>query len=393
MLSLLIESMLMPIRDQFFNDPPLPGSLGQELSTQLDEIRIQLKSLIELTNTMELPNMKSRASLNLSAVALMQREFREAADMTKFVLLANPSSAEAKINFAITMLATGDLPKAMSGLNAMPPELKTMGLRLGAEAHYHSCSFEAALELWKRILPEDEDRLWRLRTYCRMLECYRLLRDAKNAQICVDAMLTQYQHEPETLFALGYELWQMNRTDDAIHALRRAKDLALPNLSKWVSWELGRVLFDAGKNLAATDEYVSIADKAIDSVQAREFAVALFRAGLLPAAYERAKAIREVHGEVVPGITEIETDFLVREQRLQEAKELLQALSVHRPLSILNRLAVVRICATLGQEEEARAELEKIRELQISDEMHDEVERFAADLDVVIKLKSKMSGT
>jgi tetratricopeptide (TPR) repeat protein len=291
------------------------------------------------------------------------------------------------------MLAIGDLPKAMSALSPMPEELKFAGLRLAAEAHYHGCVFDAAIDVWKRILPKEEDRLWRLRTLCRMLESYRLLRDAPNAQACVDAMLTHYQHEPETLFALGYELWQMDKKDDAIHALRRAKDLAAPNLSKWVAWELGRVLFDAEKNLAATDEYVSIADKNVDSVQGREFAVALFRAGLLPAAYERAKAIREAHGEVVPGITEIETDWLVRDQRLQEAKELLQALSHHRPLSVLNRMAVVRICASLNQEEEARAELSKILELELTDELKEEAERFAADLDIVIGLKSRMSGS
>jgi tetratricopeptide (TPR) repeat protein len=268
-------------------------------------------------------------------------------------------------------------------------DYKQAGLRLAAEAHYHACAFTAAIDVWKRIMSDEKDRLWRLRYLCRMLEVYRLLREGAKAQDCVDEMLNQFQHEPETLFALGYELWQMNRHDDAINALRRAKDLAAPHLKHWISWELGRVLFDADKPLAATDEYVSVVDKHVDSVQAREFCVALFRAGLLPAASERAKAIREVIGEVVPGITEIETDFLVRENRLAEAKVLLQSLSHKRPLSVLNRMAIARICASLNEEVEAREELEKMRALDLTPEMRDDVERFCSDLDIVIDLKAK----
>jgi tetratricopeptide (TPR) repeat protein len=155
---------------------------------------------------------------------------------------------------------------------------------------------------------------------------------------------------------------------------------------------MGRVYFSVGQALSATDEYSLIAEKGVDSIQAREFAVALFKAGLLPAAYERSKALREAVADVIPGITEIETDYLVRLGKMEKAKDLLKKLSQKRPLSVLNRMAIVRICASLGQEEEARAELEKVQHLKLTPEMREEVEQFAADLDVVLTIKERSAG-
>lgn len=387
--ALWAESIVAPIRNQLFNDPPLSGQIDSEQLEKLREARGLLIGVWQEANNQKLEAMQAIANLNLSTTALASHEFISASESA--LAASEAGSSQAKINYATAMLATGDLPKLMRSLEGVSGELKKNALYLTAEAYYHACSFEQAAMIWNDLLRVETDRLWQLRLNCRMLEAFRLLRDTKNAQICVDTLLSEYKNEPEALFAIAYELWQLGRNEDAIHALKIGKKIAAPNLQKWMAWELGRVLFDSDQVLSATDEYVSIAEQDTDSVQAREFAVALYKAGLIPAACERARQIREVNRKVVPGITEIETDYLVREQKLEEAKELLLMLSKERPLSAMNRLAIVRICLSLGQEDEAREELKKLSELALSDEMRADVERFAVDLDLVQTIKDQQS--
>ncbi|MBX9722851.1 MAG: hypothetical protein K2X81_15730, partial [Candidatus Obscuribacterales bacterium] len=384
-----IEAQLLPLREAQFDDPPVPGAQEPALFSELSSIHKKMLDTLARTETMELLGLNCIVATNLSLLTLMQRNFVAATKYAKAALAFNPSSAEAKINLATAMLATGDLPALMRALEGIGQKYMPRAARIAAESYYHACSFEQAIAAWKRVMLMEEDRLWRLRFYCRMLEVYRLLQDAKNAQECVDALLTQFQHEPETLFALGYELWQLNRVDDSIIALKRAKELAAPNLQKWIAWQLGRIYFVENKTLSATDEYVSISDKAVDSIQSREFAVALYKADMITAAYERAKALREANGDVISGITEIEADFLVREKKIEEAKELLVRLSDQRPKSFLTRMAVVRLCASLNQEEEALEHLGKVAALDLTPEMQSEVNQFNSDLNLVISMKKK----
>ncbi len=387
-----LESLFIPISERMRNDPPLPGSPGADVAASLEQISSLLQEIEHAASSSNLLALHARALINHSAVCLMNRKFSQAQTLATDAIALNESSAAGKLNLATAFLAAGDLPRALRSLESMPAAQSNRARRLAAEAYYHTCSFDLALDIWKRDITIEKDRIWVLRILCRMLEVYRLLRDSANAQICVDELLTKFQHEPETLFALGYELWEMQRSDDALAALKRAKELAMPNLKKWISWEMGRVYFSVGQALSATDEYSLIAEKGVDSIQAREFAVALFKAGLLPAAYERSKALREAVADVIPGITEIETDYLVRLGKMEKAKDLLKKLSQKRPLSVLNRMAIVRICASLGQEEEARAELEKVQHLKLTPEMREEVEQFAADLDVVLTIKERSAG-
>ncbi len=39
-----IESIFSPVRDEVFDDPPLPGGSAAELSLKLDELRILTKN-------------------------------------------------------------------------------------------------------------------------------------------------------------------------------------------------------------------------------------------------------------------------------------------------------------------------------------------------------------
>ena len=376
------ESIVTPVRNELFNDPPLPGKNSAELTEKMHEARRLLISVWQEASTAKLEALECLANLNLSTTALLCRDFVSASESA--LTASKAGSAQAKINYATAMLARGDLPALMRSLEGLPIEHKAMALLLTAEAYYHACFFEQAVSIWKNMQKAVSDRLWQMRITCRMLESYRLLRDAKNGQTCVDLLLAEFKNEPEALFAIAYELWQMGRSTDAIDALKVAKRIAAPNLCKWISWELGRVLFDAGQILSATDEYVSIADAETDSVQSREFAVALYKSGLLPAAFERARKIRESQNKVVPGITEIETDYLVRVGKLDEAKVLLELLSNARPMSVLNRLAIVKICIALNQQDEAREQIKEMSKLPLSEEMREEVERFAAGLNPVL---------
>ncbi len=374
------ESLITPIRKEWTEDPPLAGCADASKIRQLRKAKDLLVISRQEADSANLPYLKTIADSNLTVVCMMLRDFITAEECGLEAVAAFPQSGLARINLASALLAIGDLPKLMDTISDVQVEFKKSAKRLRAEALYHNCSFKEAIEIWNDLYEQEDERLWRLRILCRKLECFRLIRDEENAQKAVDLLMSAFKNEPETLFAIAYELWQMGRNDDAIHALKVAKEIAAPNLKKWIAWELGRILFDVGQALSATDEYVSVADPSIDTVQGREFAVALYKSGLLPAAGQRARSIREIKGEVVPGITEIETDLLVREGKLAEAKELLIKLSIARPFSVLNRLAIVRICIGLNQIDEARVQLQELCKLNLSPEMHDEVQTFANDL-------------
>ena len=385
----MAQCLTMRSQEDFYDDPPLPGS---GVVAELGSISAAEANLHQARSIIEEQGLSSLLEIcvsNLSMLSLLRRDFQVCAKTAEEAIQINPTAAEAKLNQSIAYVALGDLPSAMRSLQGLPLEYSRFSGRLAAESYFHAGAFEDALQVWNRLQEQETERLWRLRILCRMLETYRLQQDSKNGQRCVDIMLANFQHEPETLFAIAFELWQLGRFDDAVDALKRAKEFAAPNLKKWISWELGRILFDRGQVLGATDEYNSISNEEIDSTQAREFAVALFQAGLKPAAYKWAKRLREIHGDVIPGITEIETDYLVSETHLDEATDLLQKLAKTRPLSVMNRLAIAKLCVSLGQEEKAYAELAEIKDLAISKEMSDEVERMLTELEIVISLKAK----
>lgn len=374
------DAIIAPIRKAWIDDPPVPGCADLQQLKSLRKAKDLLIIARQEADSLKLPYLKAIANINLTVLFLMLRDFITAEECGLEAVAAFPQNSLAKLSLGTALLAIGDLPKMMETLSDVAQEHRKVARRLRAEAHYHNCSFEQAIQIWNDLDEDENERLWRLRILCRKLESYRLIRDEANAQKSVDILMSVYKNEPETLFAIAYELWQMGRNEDAIHALKISKEIAAPNLKRWISWELGRVLFDSGQVLTATDEYASVADPTMDTVQGREFAVALYKAGLLPAAGQRARGIREAKGEVVPGITEIETDLLVREGKLAEAKELLIQLSIARPYSVLNRLAIVRVCIGLNQLDEARAQLQELCKLNLSPEMRDEVQSFANDL-------------
>lgn len=390
-LALLAVSIsdIMQVQDDYYDDPPLPGA---EALKHEQRIKLAAERFLQaevLANSSRLSGLATTAKLGRSLLSLMMRDFQNCNDLCKEVLETVPDSGEAKLNMATANIALGNLPAAFRSLQGATQHYALICSRLAAETYFHACAFEDALKIWNLILEQEPERLWRLRILCRMLESYRLLHDSKNGQRCVNILLKEFQQEPETILALSYEQWQMGKSDEAIQSLQRAKTFAAPNLRKWICWELGRLLFDAGKTLAATDEYLDVSNENIESIQAREFAVALYKTDLKPAAYKWAKLLRELRKDVIPGITEIETDYLVSEGQLQEAKGLLAALSQKRPLSIMNKLASVRICATLGDEDEAKRMLVEIQKLNISAEMREATERLEADIDIVLELKNK----
>lgn len=392
-LALLAVSIsdLMQVQDDYYNDPPVPGAERLKHEDRIQQAFNRFKRAEDLSTEKQLNGLITVAVLGQALLSLMSRKFKECITLCQRVLQTVPESGEAKLNKAIANIALGNLPAALSSLQGTSQHYALVSSRLAAEAYFHACAFEDALKIWNLIIDQEPERLWRLRLLCRMLESYRLLQDSKNGQRCVDILLKEFQHEPETILALGYELWQLGKSDDAIESLVRAKSFAAPNLSKWISWELGRILFDAGKILSATDEYLIVSNESIESVQAREFAFALYKADLKSAAYKWAKTLRELRGDVIPGITEIETDYLASENQLLEAKQLLLALSAKRPLSIMNMMATARICAALSQELEAKEIMAKILSLNLSDEMREAAQHFNADLDLVIDIKRQQT--
>lgn len=389
---LAAQSKIQQTQEIYFNDPPLPGAMEQVDNSWVNESESFLKDACKTASKLGLTTIESFARNNLALVALMNRKFQESVEHTILALRLNEDCVEAMLNQSIGYLALGNLPESLRALQGVTAPYSNYSGRIAAEAYFHACAFDEALEFWNRLQDSETDRLWQLRICCRMLESYRLQQDSRNGQNCVDKLLARFRNEPEALFALAFELWLLGRNEDAIHALQNAKEIAAPNLKRWIAWELGRIFFDAGQTLSATDEYLSVSNENIDSAQAREFAVALFKAGLKPAANKWAKLLREVSGDVIPGITEIETDYLVSDGKLEEAKQLLLKLSRKRPLSVMNRIAIARICATLGQEDEAHRELSEIRKLAISPELKEDVERFLSDLEIVRSIKAKQTS-
>ncbi|MBX9687541.1 MAG: tetratricopeptide repeat protein, partial [Candidatus Obscuribacterales bacterium] len=376
---LLAESLLRPVHNALYNDPPLPQCLDPGLNSELERAATVLIEAVLLCESQNLPALNARCQNNLAVISFMQRRFADAQNYAEDALKLIQSNPFCRINLATALIANGNLPRALRCLDAMPRQLKNHALRLVAEIYFHSCSFEQAIQIWDLLLKQEEDRLWKIRILCRKLEVHRMLRESNKAQACVDTLLSKFQGEPETLFALAHELWQLKQPEEALETIKRAKALASNNLQKWLAWEAGRILFDNDQALSATDEYAEISEENSDSIQNREFCAALYQAGLFQAAYQRAKKMREDKQDVLPGITEIEADYLLRENRWSQAKELIKELADKVPLSARHRVALIRICSVLKQGEEVQAELAALSKIALSAELQEELEQLVSE--------------
>jgi tetratricopeptide (TPR) repeat protein len=153
--------------------------------------------------------------------------------------------------------------------------------------------------------------------------------------------------------------------------LQSLTELADSNAVSWYAWQSGRLQFLSGNFLSATDHYAKIAQTESDSLVHREYVHALYRAGLLPAAHRRARAIRGKNGRVVAGITEIEADVLAQTGNFIEAQGLLLELVADRPQSSHLLLSLAKLYAATGDFVTAGVYLERLdgahlpKELQV----------------------------
>ncbi len=366
---LLAESILTPTCEVFFDDPPLPGSPGLEYPERLKLAQEYLNKAEALCLHEGMMRGANRVRVNLSCVLILRRKFERALQVLNTVLSTEPDNVSAVLNQASTLLLLGLLPRLYDCVEPLRNWDALIAGRMVADACYHTGDFEEALRLWNQLLEHERDRKWQMRAIIRELEIFRMLRNQTDAQSCTDALMQHFRSEPEALFALGCELSHIGEREKSIELLEAAKQAAAPNLKKWIAWELARIYCEQEKMLSATDEYAVTADKNVDSPQAREFIVALYRAGLLPAAYERAVALRHAGGGIIPGITEIEVDFLMQNDEPAKARDLLLELARLRPLSITNRIALIQLYLELGELANARRELDDINVSRLSDDL------------------------
>lgn len=368
-LLLLAESILTPIREAYFEDPPLPGAPEHEYTSRIALAKDHLERALQLSQSEGLARGTNRVRLNLSCALILNRKFDAALKTLEPLLASEPENIQAIFNKSAALLLLGMLPQLYQCVEPLRNREALVAGRMVADACYHTGDFSESLRLWGQILEYEKDRLWLMRSLIRQLEIFRMLRNQSEAQQCTDALMKHFRFEAEALFALGCELAQIGEKERAIELLDGARELAGPNLKRWIAWELARIYCDQDKTLSATNEYTLTADKDTDSPQAREFIVALYRAGLLPAAHERAVALRRAGGAILPGITEIEVDFLMQNEEHEKARDLLLELARVRPLSVTNRIALIQLYLHLREFTNARHALDEIDVSRLPEEV------------------------
>ena len=362
---LMGEAEFQQARLTQFEDPPVPGAPGNEHVARVGTAKQFYERALETSEQLKLSSCALMALKNLVCVLIVRREFATASTVVDRVLLVDPLCARSIYNRALILLARGLLPDVHEAVCALRGKEAVKAGRLAADAWCHAGDFDQSLELREQLLEHETDRLWRMRHMIRKLEVLRMMRRQKDAQSTTNDLISTFGAEPEMLFSLGCELSQNRQFDQALDLLQEAKRNAAPNLKKWISWELARLFCKQNKILTATDEYAAVADKHFDSVQSREFAVVLYRAGLKSAAYERANLLRMLRGEIIPGISEIEADCLIGTGRVSEARDLLRDLETMRPLSVTNKLAMIQLSIELEDAVSAKKDLSELKRLPV----------------------------
>ncbi|MBY0551634.1 MAG: hypothetical protein K2W95_30405 [Candidatus Obscuribacterales bacterium] len=379
-LLLMAESEFQEARLLQFDDPPVPFAPEADYVERLMSATQYLERVLETTDSFSLSTCGLFARRNLACILMLRRNFKRAESLLEQVLSEEPANVSAVQNKGIVLLALGRLPEVYDTVASLRGLDAVRAGRAVADAWYHSGDLQQCLTLNDQLLEHEYDRLWRMRLMIRKLEVLRMLRRQKDAQACTDELIRNFRAEPELLFSLGCELVQNRQFDQAVELLQKAKIDAPPNLKRWISWELARLYCRQDKILSATDEYAMVADKNVDSIQSREFAMALFRAGLKSAAYERAVLLRESRGAIIPGVSEIEVDCLIGMGRVEEARDLLRELEAIRPLSVANKLAMIRLSIELGELTAAHQDLLALAQLSIPESARKELAELETDL-------------
>jgi tetratricopeptide (TPR) repeat protein len=171
----------------------------------------------------------------------------------------------------------------------------------------------------------------------------------------------------------------LKEADSTLVRLQESETIK-PNTRMWYQWQIARLRFYRGEYLSSCDWYAKIAADEIDSLSHREYVHALYRAGLIPAAQQRAKAIRAKNGRVVHGITEIEADALAQAGNFRDARGLILELVADRPHANHLLLSLARLYAITGDFDHARKFLSEINEETLAPELQEELKALSVEL-------------
>lgn len=378
-LMLLADSFLADGRRNL-NDPPVFAAPQNNSVDAFLSCRHWLAIALRIARELSLSGCVQLIQTKLGGVFILLRDFDLAQEVLSENLAANGECPTSLENLAIVSLAQGRLGDVHEAVSKLKGVDAVIGGRCVGDSFFHANAFDEAIRVWNDILEYETDKRWRMRLQLRKLETFRLLRRQPQAQECTDGLIAEFGKDPELLFSLGCELIQIGQFAQGEQLLNEAKELAasvnMPNLRGWIAWELGRLKCQQDRVLSATDEYALVADRNVNSIQSREFAIALFRAGLKPAAFERAVKLRDVNGGVIPGVTEIEVDVLIAMGRVQEARDLLVELDNTAKVSTKNKIAIVRLSIELSEYDTARKYLRELSSLSHVGELGAEIDEL-----------------
>lgn len=335
------------------DDPPLPDRPDPRATESCFEIIKLLQGdsldLIELAEP-----ARMRVRLNLAVASILMHSLDAAAEHVNAVLLADDMHPRALLLKGRICFYRGDLRGAREALMSVRGNENTSAVSILAEACMASGEVAQAQQLYSRLVVGDSSLALR----ARLLRISDILRDESTAaQMMVElesALQDDVQH-PIVAVAVAEHLLAIGHADAAVEklSLLSKSSKVLPNARLWYAWQVGRMQFLAGTFLSCCDWYTKAAPDESDSLVHREYVHALYRAGLVPAAHRRARAVRAKHGRVVHGITEIEADAFAQAGKFLDARGLITELLTDRPKSGHLLLSLARLYAATGDVDQA----------------------------------------
>lgn len=317
---------------QLTSDPPLPwqklpDDTAAIVNSIIDECDGEMSALAESDVT------RFRWLLNRAVINVFRHDIDAARADVDAVLAVDEWHPRALLLQTRLLFYSGELQMALKTAKRISGKESHQAVYLLAETLIAAGDLDKSAQLYIQLNQSSNADLRTLER-ARLLRTHSGKRDAAAFSTLVSLLLPG--ERATTLMALTRAEHELlfGTANVAEAIINEQYEMARGNSRRWLAWQAGRVFAMTGNALRATDWYSeAISDEEeSDTLLHREYVHVLFKADLLTAAYERARAIRAAHeGRPVVGITEIEADCLLKGGEASAARDLIDALSEESP--------------------------------------------------------------
>lgn len=365
---LLGLSIFLPIQKQLQSCPPLLGTLQEYIIQKLNEIDVILTKAIELANDCESRIKLHEMYINRAGVRGILGRCDDALRDCDYVLIEEPANRVALQNKGRIQISKNLYSEVIECFEKAGDSSIQIPL---AYAYMESKRFDDAARLLESLreteTETDESRL--IMAADLLLQVYHELHNSDKLKELMQVVLSRWPDNAEALAAAAHQYQREGAVEAAIDCMEKALLIAHDIKRDWLHYELANLYFEQREYGKAAKTYSRIANTAVDSSLTQKYLSALYNAGEFREALTIARSFRLANnGQPLPFISEIETYVLEYIGEIGAAKELLGQLSFIEPAKIKHKLRLALMNLRIGNDEDARAILERISINELGDD-------------------------